>query len=572
MINAEAILQEVYPELSSAKTGKFVIKLLKNLLHEADFNDFISTHQHLRGFAFLEKLLQHFEFDYEVSSDSYQNIPAVGRLLIVANHPIGTLDGLALVKLIKAVRPDVRIIANQVLQHMTPLQSIFLPVDILSGKKAQKQSYQAMLEALENEEAVIIFPAGEVSRISPKGVRDGEWQTGFIKLAKKAHCPILPIHIEAYNSMWFYGASMLYKPLGTMLLVNEMFNKHKQSAKFRVGAPIAFQSLEKCDETKQQLAKRMRKHVINLGKHKKSLFKTYATVAHPVDTKALKKALYQSQVLGETRDGKKIFLYHYRDDCPVMQEIGRLRELTFRTVEEGTGLAQDIDKYDVYYEHLILWDEYDLEIVGAYRIGAGNQIMASHGSQGFYSQSLFEFTPAFEALLPNSIELGRSFVQPRYWGQRSLDYLWYGIGAYIRLQPQVKYLFGPLSLSNAYPQLAKETIVGFYAKQFGSSEQFVHAKQPFELSEATRTMVDTTFNSDYKSSFKLLTTELQKLGVKVPTLYKQYVDLCVEEGCHFMGFNVDPDFNDCIDSLVMIELDKITPKKRQRYIENIEDN
>lgn len=282
----------------------------------------------------------------------------------------------------------------------------------------------------------------------------------------------------------------------------------------------------------------------------------------------MKKALYQAKELGTTRDGKKIFLYQYRDDCPVMQEIGRLRELTFRSVEEGTGLPQDIDKYDVYYQHLILWDDHDLEIVGAYRIGAGKSIMQTYGMEGFYSHSLFEFNPEFTTLLSESIELGRSFVQPRYWGQRSLDYLWYGIGAYLREQTDIKYMFGPVSISNAYPQLAKEAIVGFYDKQFGTTENFVQAKKPFLISEQTRELVASQFNSDYKSSFKILNSELQKLGVKVPTLYKQYVDLCLEHGCHFIGFNVDPDFNDCLDSLVMIELDKITPKKRQRYIEN----
>lgn len=568
MIDAEKILQEVYPDFKGGKKNKFVIKLLKSLIHEDDFNDFINSHQHLRGFAFLNKLLQYFEFGYQVSSDSYHNIPADGRLLIVANHPIGTLDGLALIKLIKSVRPDVRIVANQVLQHMQPLQSIFLPIDIMSGKKAYKQAYQAMLDALEQEQAVIVFPAGEVSRMSPKGVRDGEWQTGFIKLAKKAKCPILPIHIKAYNSLLFYSASMLYKPLGTMLLVNEMFNKKNQALKFSVGSPIAYQAITKSDDDNRELAKRFRKHVINLGKNKKSLFKTYATVAHPVDTKALKKALYQARILGETKDGKKIFLYQYRDDCPVMQEIGRLRELTFRSVEEGTGMPQDIDKYDVYYQHLILWDDYDLEIVGAYRIGEGNKIMKTFGVEGFYSHSLFEFSPEFEALLPDSIELGRSFVQPRYWGQRSLDYLWYGIGAYIREQQPIKYMFGPVSISNAYPQMAKEAIVGFYDRQFGSALNLVQAKSPFVISEETQHLVATKFNTDYKSSFKILTGELQKLGVKVPTLYKQYVELCLEEGCHFIGFNVDPEFNNCLDSLIMIEFDKITPKKRQRYIEN----
>ncbi len=569
MIDIEKIYREAYPNVKVSKHHRYLLKILKKLVHQDDFNSVIKKNQHLRGFAFLDKLLQYFKFSYQISPESYKNIPSEGRLLIVANHPIGTLDGLALVKLIRSVRPDVRIVANQVLFHIEPLQSVFLPVDILAGTNSFKAAYQAMLEALEKEQAVILFPAGEVSRVTAKGVRDGKWKTGFIKLAKKTGSPILPVYIKASNSFFFYGASMLYKPMSTLLLVEEMFNKKNQELKFLVGSPIPFQEISKSELNNKQLAQLFRKHVLNLTKQKKKpLFKTVTTVAHPADTKSLKSTLYQSQLLGETRDAKKIFLYRYQDDCPVMQEIGRLRELTFRTVEEGTGQSQDIDKYDVYYSHLVLWDEQDLEIVGAYRIGEGHKIMTSNGVEGFYTHSLFDYKPEFIPYLSHSIELGRSFVQPRYWGQRSLDYLWYGIGAYLRDQPDIKYLFGSVSISNAYPQLAKEVIIGFYNQHFGSTLDLAQARRPFVISPKARQFVETELKSDYKSSFKILNNELKKLGVKVPVLYKQYVELCVDKGCHFIDFNRDPDFNDCIDSLIMVELDKVTRKKRQRYIDN----
>lgn len=568
MIDAERILQETYPDFKLGKDNKLVVKALKKLIHEDDFNEVIRKNQHLRGFAFLDKLLHYFKFNYQVSNDCYNNIPSEGRLLIVANHPIGTLDGLALVKLIRSVRPDVRIVANRVLSHMEPLQSIFLPVDVLTDKKKLKDVYKVMLDALENEEAIIFFPAGEVSRITPKGIRDGAWQSGFIKLARRAQCPILPIFIKAKNSALFYSASTLYKPLGTMLLVKEMFNKKGQEIKFMVGAPVPYQVIADSEESNKQLSQRFRKHVQNLGKkNKPALFETVATVVHPSDTKAVKKALYQSRLLGETRDGKKIFLYQFQDDCPVMREIARLRELTFRTVEEGTGLALDLDKFDIYYSHIVLWDDNDLEIVGAYRVGEGPAIMASHGVDGFYTQTLFDLHSEFEAYLPYSIELGRSFVQPRYWGQHSLDYLWYGIGAYLRERPDIKYLFGPVSISNAYPLAAKELIIGFYRQQCGSDLQHTKARTPFVISQAGQAFAATEFSADYSTSFKILNSELKKLGVKVPTLYKQYVELCVDKGCHFIDFNIDPDFNNCIDSLIMVEVDKIAPKKRQRYIE-----
>lgn len=569
MIDAQRILQDTYPDFRPGKHSKLVLKALKKLIHEDDFNDVIRKNQHLRGFAFLDKLLNYFKFSYQIDNDSYNNIPAEGRLIIVANHPIGTLDGLALVKLIRSIRPDVRIVANRVLSHMEPLASVFLPVEVLTGHSKQlKASYQLMIEALQQEQAIIVFPAGEVSRITPKGVRDGDWQSGFLKLARKTQAPILPIHIKAKNSAFFYSASTLYKPLGTLLLVKEMFNKRNQSIRFRVGAPIPYTAIADCELNNKQLCKRFRKHVLNLGKKQQTpLFETFTTVIHPANPKAIKKALQQSRLLGETRDGKKIFLYDFRDDCPVMHEIARLRELTFRTVEEGTGLSEDMDQYDVYYRHLVLWDDQDLEIVGAYRIGEGPKILKSHGVEGFYSHSLFDLNENFSRYLPNSIELGRSFVQPRYWGQHSLEYLWYGIGAYLRECPDIHYLFGPVSLSPAYPQLAKELIIGFYNQQFGTQSASAKARMPFTLSEQCQQFAAREFAQDYAISYKILNSELKKLGVKVPTLYKQYAELCLDHGCQFIDFNIDPAFNHCVDSLILVEIDKIAPKKRQRYIE-----
>ena len=570
MVNAEMILQEAYPNFKLGKRRTLTLKVFRNLLHESDFNEVIERNRHLRGFAFLDKLLEYCGFSYHLSPKSYNNIPHEGRLIIVANHPIGTLDGLALVKLIRSIRPDVRIVANRLLLHIEPLRSVFLPVDVMSSeKKLLKQSYKVMVDALNNEEAIIIFPAGEVSRATPKGIRDGKWKPGFLKLAKKTKSPILPIHIKASNSSLFYLSSLVYKPAASLLLVKEMFNKRSQELKFKVGSPIPHHAFATLDEPVGVLAQRFRKHVLNLEKKRggERFFETVETVAHPVDRKALKMALYETSLLGETADGKKIFLYQHKDDCPIMQEIARLRELTFRSVEEGTGNALDWDQYDRYYSHLVLWDENDLEIVGAYRIGNGAEIIKSKGIEGFYTSTLFDFSAQFERCLPNSIELGRSFVQPRYWGRRSLDYLWYGIGAYLRDRPTIKYLFGPVSLSNGYPQEAKEVIVSFYKQQFSAKSALVRARNPFVIPKEAEQFAQTAFSSDYRDSYKVLNSELKRLGVKVPALYKQYAELCLEGGCQFIGFNVDHQFNDCIDSLVMVSLDKIVEKKRRRYIE-----
>lgn len=572
-MNLKKSILDKQPGLDNLPGSKQLFSYLSKLFREDEINHFIKRNQHLRGFAFLDKILEYFNFTYQATANSLNNIPSEGRVVIVANHPIGSLDGLALLKLVRSIRPDVRIVANELLNRVEPLQSLFLPVEIMSGKSNYKTQYKAMIEALENEEALIIFPAGEVSRIKPHGVRDGKWQTGFLRLAMKTKSPILPILIDAKNSALFYSMSTLFKPFGTAMLIHEMFNKENQELQFHVGKAVPFSEFCESELSNKQLAKLFRKQLYRLAKRKKkSLFYTVETIVHPARRKLLKQALYSSTLLGETADGKKIFLYDYIPDCPVMHEIGRLRELTFRTVEEGTGKAMDFDQYDTYYRHLILWDDDDLELVGAYRIGECRQIIKDHGIEGLYTHTLFDLKQPLQDCLPEAIELGRSFVQPRYWGKRSLDYLWFGIGAYLRQHPEIKYLFGPVSLSQAYPSMSKDVIIAFYKQQFGTKHTKAVARLPYEMVSANSAELQNEFTDKYKKSFAKLKKKLKQLGVKVPTLYKQYTEICEQGGCQFLAFNIDPDFNYCIDSLILVELDRLKEKKKLRYIGSSEED
>ncbi|GAA0418661.1 lysophospholipid acyltransferase family protein [Cocleimonas flava] len=570
MIDLEKKLLEVNPSLADKPGSNLFFKTIRHLFREKEINRFIAENQHLVGFAFLDKVLQHFNFTYQATAKSYDNIPAEGRVIIVANHPIGSLDGLALLKMVRSVRHDVKVVANELLSQIKPLESLLLPVEVMSGKAAFRVQLKSMIQVLENEQALIIFPAGEVSRVKPNGVRDGKWKTGFLKLARRTGSPVLPVFVNAKNSALFYSMSTIYKPLGTAMLVHEMFNKENKQLNIHVGKPIPVSELISSDLPDKRIAKLVKKQLYRLsGKNKLPLFNTIQTIVHPARRKALKTALYQAPLLGETDDGKKIFLYDYAADSPVIHEIGRLRELSFRSVEEGTGNSIDIDKYDSYYRHLVLWDDNDLEIVGAYRIGECAKIINDKGVAGLYSSTLFRFEEAFTDHLPEAIELGRSFVQPRYWGKRSLDYLWFGIGAYLRHNPNIKYLFGPLSLSQAYSRQPTELILSFYNLQFSAKQRMASAMKPFELTPQVLAIADEDFSGEYKTSFKRLNKKLKHYGVKVPTLYKQYSEICKPGGCQFIAFNIDAEFNYCIDSLILVDLEQMKEKRKKRYLGDI---
>lgn len=567
VINVEQVIAQKYPDFSNQPTllRRCALFCLRRLIHEEEINQFLAEHGDISGFEFVDRVLEYFNFSFSISHSDRMNIPASGRVVIVANHPLGALDGLALLKLVGEVRRDVRIIANDVLNYIDPLSALFLPVDNL-GHSTRKRDITRIVNALQQEQAIIVFPAGEVSRAGMTGVKDGRWHSGFLRFAKKTNAPILPVYVGGKNSSLFYGLSYLHKSASALMLVQEMFNKRSVTLPIRVGEPVPFASLDQLPVSTTEKTRLLRKHLYRIAKGKKPLFMTEKTIAHPQDRQVLKHELKAAQLLGQTGDGKKIYLFDYACDSAVMQEIGRLREISFRCVGEGTGQKRDLDKYDHYYRHLVLWDDEELEIVGAYRLAEAYTLLED-SYRPLYSSSLFRYSPAMQPYLAQGIELGRSFVQPRYWGKRSLDYLWYGIGAYLRQHPHVRYLFGPVSLSNHYPCAAKNMIVWFYRHYFQDTEQLGQANAPYQLTQESEQALQQLFcQNDYQQDFRTLKEQLECTGVSVPTLYKQYSELCQPGGVRFIDFGVDADFNYCIDGLVLVDLHYVKAKKRQRYM------
>lgn len=568
MIDVEKEIFSKFPKLKKNKIIRGSIsKFAKAIIHQDEINKGLEEISHLSGFEFVDAVLDYFDFDYKVSEKGLQNIPSTGRVVIVANHPLGGLDGLALLKMIGKVRQDVKIIANDFLQGFEALQPLMLKVDNFKSKQT-KESIAKIYETLNNEYAVIIFPCGEVSRMGPTGIKDKFWHKGFLNFAARTSSPILPIFINGKNSKTFYSVSTINKKLSTLLLSDEMFKQKGKSLEMNVGEIIPYENIIPNGIKRDELPQLYKKHLYLIPK-KKNLFITQRSIAHAEDRRYIKKELKESIPLGETKDGKKIFLYDYKEDSKVLYEIGRLREISFRKVGEGVNKKRDIDKYDTYYRHIVLWDEEELEIVGAYRIAEAKHVKEKLGTKGLYTTTLFDYTDEIEPYLDNAIELGRSFVQPKYWGTKALDYLWYGIGAYLRNNPEVKYMFGPVSLSGSYPSSAKEIIIYFYDKFFSSPNNLVEPKVPYNFTKDNELIenLEKEFDKkDYKQSFKNLKNILSTFNVSVPTLYKQYADLCEEGGIEFCAYNVDKDFSDCIDSFIFVHVDKIKEAQRKRYI------
>ena len=566
MLSIEQSLTERLPWLAQyPRIRRPVAGMLGRLADEDGFNRVLDRAGAAEGFDFVERVLEVLGTSQYSHPRERENIPVDGPLLVVANHPLGMQDALALLQLIGSVRCDVRFLGNDWLAVIPQLSKLMLPVDVF-GKGAASR-LRGIYRALDNGEALIVFPAGEVSRVRAGGVRDGQWSDGFARLSLRSKAPVLPVHIAARNSTMFYGLSMLAKPLSTAMLPREAVAPGNRRIGFSIGALVSAEELaQRSGGDSVQAANLMRRHIYRVGQHRGLIFGGQAPLAHPEPAEQVGAELLRSEKLADLSDGKQAWLFKGGLDSVVMREIGRLRELTFRKVGEGTGARCDLDIYDPLYEHLVLWDPQVSRIVGSYRFGHGGRLIAERGMAGLYTSSLFSYSPALESRLAQGLELGRSFIAPAYWRSRALDQLWQGIGLYLQRHPELRYLFGPVSMSVSLPREAREWIAAAHQHYFGAPG-LAAARQPFVISPGVIEGVKRALDGlDPSQGLGKLKHHLDALGVSLPVLYRQYVDLMEPEGVQFLDFGEDPGFSGCVDGLVMLDLASLKPAKRARYL------
>ena len=562
MFSIDDVLHDLYPQNS---TSPWLKRVLKKLLHEEEFQAFAARHRHLKGLDMVEQVLEHLHIRCDIAARELEQIPDSGPLVVVANHPTGTLDGLVLLYALSRVRRDIKVVANRMLSHLEPLSSLFIAVDNL-GNRTRKSAVRQMEAQLERGGVLLFFPAGEVSRPAAQGIVDKTWNPGFVKLASRYRATVLPVHLGGRNSLAFYSASLLSPGLAMLMLIGEMFRKRGDTLPVTIGERIPWRYWHEPDAATKETAARFRQHVLRLGQGRKGVFRSECAIARPEDRATLRHSLAQAEVLGQTPDGKTIYLWQRQgaEEAPVLRELGRLREIAFRAVGEGSGRRRDVDRYDDDYQHLILWDDAALEIVGAYRFTPCADLVAQHGPEALYSHTLFHYDDRMRAVLSQGIELGRSFIQPQYWGRRGLDYLWSGIGAYLARYPHYRYLFGPVSISGGLPPAARDLLVAFYRLWFPASEALAASRRPYPVSLPDA--LAQFSGEDYVEDLTRLKSLLGNLGCGIPPLYKQYSELCEPGGVQFIDFGSDPAFNNCVDGLVLVDLTRLKASRRDRYI------
>ncbi|GAA4289572.1 GNAT family N-acyltransferase [Aestuariibaculum suncheonense] len=553
--------------------GTFLGWILMKVLKISTLNKVYNRNKHLDELPFLDAILDDFKIKFEIPEEDLKRLPKDGAYITVSNHPLGGIDGILLLKLMLEQRKDFKIIANFLLHRIEPLVPFIMPVNPFETRKDAKSSVAGFKNAilhLREGHPLGIFPAGEVSTYRDgKLVVDRPWEEAAMKLVKKAEVPVVPIYFHAKNSKLFYKLSKISDTLRTAKLPSELLTQKRRTIKVRIGRPISvadqkeYASLDDFSDFLRRKTYMLSNAFEDKPKILDNISSTLKTpkppknIVTPVDGDLMIKevdALREEDARLLQSKNYEVFLAEPGKIPNILREIGRLREITFREVGEGTNESIDLDNFDTYYHHMFLWDNDTKVIVGAYRMGLGSQIFEKYGINGFYLQDLFRFEPELYKMMSQSIEMGRAFIIKEYQQKpMPLFLLWKGIVHITLRYPEHKYLIGGVSISNQFSNFSKSLMIEFMKSHYYDPyiAQYVRPKKEFKvkLKDADKDFVFDETEADLNKFDKII-DEVEPGALRLPVLLKKYI----KQNARLVAFNVDPLFNNSVDGLMYIKI------------------
>lgn len=532
----------------------------------------------------LENLLDGMRIRLRIDPADQQRIPATGPAVVVANHPYGVLDGALLTVLLTRVRPDVKVLTNFLLSDVPELQQhcIFVdPFQTDTSVECNRTALRKALSWLQQGGMLAVFPAGEVSQFQMPAaqIADPEWNDTASRLIRKTGAAALPVYFCGHNSFGFQLLGMIHPSLRAAFLLQEFLKQEGKTVEVRVGSVIDHNAVTSIPQDREAteylrwrtylLARRTRSESSwPAALRSKIALKMQEPVATTVIPEILEEEISQlpkERCLAQNGD-LAVYLGGAQELPHLLHEVGRLREITFRQVGEGTNKSLDLDRFDDYYWHLLLWNRKKHELVGAYRAGNTADILPRHGLAGLYTSTLFRYDEQIFQKLGQALELGRSFVRPEYQRQYApLLLLWKGIAGLIALHPEIPVLFGAVSISNDYSKASREMIYRFFESQIGQDELsgLVEPRSPFRpailnrwdcrgMRRALRALDDLAEPIN----------DLESDGKGLPILLRQYAKI----GGKVLGFNVDRKFSNALDGLIVVDLRQTDSAVLERYM------
>ncbi len=378
----------------------------------------------------------------------------------------------------------------------------------------------------------------------------------ILKQLRKARQPIVPIHLQTDH----LPGGFLRKAIPGLPY---QFTNEPVRISVRVGSAISPNDISSFSKNRLW-GKFLQAKIFSLGSafdvHPKLFtgekIKGEQPLAEPVEPSLIAKEIANLKPEHKitSRGQFDVFVAPFAALPNAMFEIARLRELTFRAAGEGTGKPRDLDEYDIYYLQLVIWDREEKKIVGGYRLGQGDLIFRRFGVNGFYTSSLFKMKKGFYPILQEAVELGRSYVTPDYQKHRlPLFLLWKGILHFLLANPQYRYLCGPVSISKDFSDASKAIIVEFVRRFFFDKKlaALVEPRKPFrvKLKSVDAKLLAEQLHGEFDALESLVET-IEPAHFKVPVLFRQYL----RQNAKFIAFNVDPNFADCLDGLMILDI------------------
>ncbi len=549
--------------------GEGAAKVLMMILRLNRINRLYSKLSDKNTNDFITALFEELEIKFEINEEDLKKIPKEGSFITISNHPYGGIDGISLIKIISQIRPDFKVLGNFLIQKIQPLKECILAVNPFETHKNAASSLKGIKEAfnhLKSGKPLGIFPAGEVSSFNPDttGIADRQWQYSILRFIKKAEVPIIPIYFHGTNSRFFHILGLIHPLLRTVRLPSELFNKKNKVFKIRIGNPISIKDQSQFTDI-SRFGRYLRAKTYSLGTsiEVKKFFaqglrreKRAQPIIDPVPNEKIENELnlLPDDYLLFKSQNYSLFCVPSVEIPNIVTEIGRLREITFRKIGEGTNRKMDIDEFDLYFNQLFIWDENKKQIVGAYRVGKGKEIMELYGIKGFYIQSLFRINHKFAPILIQSIELGRSFIIDEYQKKPlPLFLLWKGILYFLVKHPEYRYLIGPVSISNRFSKFSKSLIIEFIKTNYFNHElaKYIKPRKKFKFqpSKIDREILMENASDDLNKLDKTI-KDIEPENIPIPVLLKKYL----KQSGKIIGFNIDPKFNNALDGLLILDL------------------
>ena len=564
--------EELQNELGlKGPVGRWISNRAYDFLKMDEVNSIQNRVRDYSGAAFAKLSLKELGVSYEVDEGQLKNIPAEAGFIVMANHHFGSLDGIILEAVFGEPRPDFKIMTTFLLSKIPGMHDLVIPVDNFStGAARSLNGIRTAMKHMSEGRPLGLFPAGEVATWQPRKrrtapgrkriVEDIPWPSSVIKMAQRSGLPIIPVYFEGTNSKLFHILGKIHPRLRTVMLSREMLNKRGTNVKVRIGQPIDPEEISALEPEAAGRYLRSRSYALQAqcisseGAARHEWAQPVAPQADPALIRAEADAIPADKILFETGD-YRMYLLRSSESPVLMDELYRLREETFRAVGEGTGQSVDTDKYDDYYYQLILWNIPNGEIAGAYRLGDCREIVERIGVDGIYSASLYIYKKAAEPVLRKCIELGRSFVARKYQKEiNPLRLLLAGIATATLRMPEAEYFLGPVSISNDYPVFYKSLAVHYLSREFPLEDGtlIVEPTHPF-VSDFMAVNPDDlllTLPKGDITKFDHLLATLSDGKYHLPVLVRKYFSCSAKLAC----FNVDPDFSDSLDGLILLRL------------------